>query len=164
MCSYAHAEQDHPCHWKPQTSQPRTISAMAGHFPRLETPHLAHLWPNLRIKVKPRSHIKGHLFQPSPVNTWILKLSVGGLIQSYMTLTWLGTQAQISHSPVKKSTQNILPHKSLQKDQTIRTSTISEQDLPARRSNQRPASFRAPLQTASCLPHYCPGRVLWLQG
>lgn len=99
MLSWVNAQQGYPCHWGPSRppSQEQSSSALAGQLSELGTPHLISLWSNLGVKVKPRTHIRGHL--PTLFcDKWIVKLGGNGDLTKVAQLSnsTVKTQAQIS--------------------------------------------------------------------
>lgn len=88
------------------------------------------LWSNLGVKVKPRTHIRGHLLTLF-CDKWIVKLGDGDLTKvAQLSNSTVKTQAQIDLAtlgPLKAL--DYLAYKSIQKDQYI--STMDKQRKPA---------------------------------
>lgn len=143
-------------------SQEQSSSALAGQLSELGTAHLTSLWSNLGVKVKPRTHIRGRLLTLF-CDKWITKLGDGDLTKvTQLSNSTVKTQAQISPLLVHLKHLPVLPTNPYRKI-NIYLQWTNRENLPAGRRHPRHASFHDLLQTASYLPGYRPGHLLWLQ-
>lgn len=140
-------------------SQEQSSSALAGQLSELGTAHLTNLWSNLGVKVKPRTHIRGRLLTLF-CDKWIGDGDLTKVTQ--LSNSTVKTQAQISPLLVHLKHLLVLPTNPYRKI-NIYLQWINRENLPAGRRHPRHASFHDLLQTASYLPGYRPGHLLWLQ-